>query len=248
MRLSLIEITDALTATMVPVPADSCDVCPICRSWRAEGEHLCNNCQQATEELAAPCRRVIPICLYSKPSDMRDRLKFYKDGDEAQRARYAPEIAAILDRFFLEYGGQLAAVTGGWDVACVVPSESRRPPHPLEVALAELPTKHVPHRERLLERNPGEPVGHRTVNDLAFRPLTDVAGRQVLVLDDVYTTGARAQSAASALSRAGATVAAIVVVARRVNPDYKPGVQAMWNRQAPIPFSFKAAPWWAGRD
>ena len=63
-----------------------------------------------------------------------------------------------------------------------------------------------------------------------------------------FTRPARAPSAASALSRAGATVAAIVVVARRVNPDYKPGVQAMWNRQAPIPFSFKAAPWWADRD
>jgi orotate phosphoribosyltransferase len=83
------------------------------------------------------------------------------------------------------------------------------------------------------------------LSDIAFRPVVDVTGWGVLLLDDVYTTGARSQSAASALTLAGALVVAIVVIARRVNPAYKPGVQALWDRQRAIPFSFTALPWWA---
>ena len=80
----------------------------------------------------------------------RDRLTFYKDGDDEQRDRYAPEVAAIVERFFAEHGGRLEEITGGWDVACVVPSESRQPPDPLDVALQQLPAINAPTREILL--------------------------------------------------------------------------------------------------
>ncbi len=239
----LVELTDALAPDLVPVPVDSPDVCPMCRSWRPDDEEYCNNCLQAFRDLTAPCELVVPISLYAKPSEMRDRLTFYKDGDEAQRLRYAPEVAAILDRFFLEHGDQLARRTGGWDVACVVPSESRVPPHPLESALVGLPASHVPERRVLLRRDVGS-VGHRTLSDDAFGTTGSVDGRRVLVLEDVYTTGGRSQSAASALTLAGAQVAAIVVIARRVNPDWKPQVRALWDRQAAVPYSFSEDPWW----
>jgi hypothetical protein len=42
-------------------------------------------------------------------------------------------------------------------------------------------------------------------------------------------------------------VAGIVVIARRVNPDWKPGVRVLWDRQVAEPFSFTDLPWWAGR-
>ena len=243
MTIGLIELTNALAPDLVPVPVDAEDVCPMCRSWRPAGEPHCNNCVQAFDELTAPCERVIPISLYSKPSEMRDRLTFYKDGDENQQRRYAPEVAAILDRFFMEHGNQLQDRTGGWDLACVVPSESRVPPHPLESALSSLPVRYVPEREVLLTRDVGN-VGHRTMSDDAYRLTENAVGVKVLVLDDVYTTGGRAQSAASALTLAGAHVAAIVVIARRVNPDWKPEVRSLWDRQAARPFSFSEDPWW----
>lgn len=244
MNSTLVELTDAMAGDMVPVPGDAEDVCPICRSWRETGYGLCRNCHQAVEELTSPCTRVLPVCLYAKPSRMRDRLTYYKDGDDAERAKYAPEVASILERFFAENDSRLVNVTGGWDSACVVPSESRVPPHPLELALSAWPATHVPNREVLLERHVGR-LGHRALSDDAFRTLIDVAGRRVLLLDDVYTTGARSQSAASALSIAGAQVVAIVVIARRINPTFMPGVQALWDRQVTIPFSFTDAPWWA---
>ena len=60
----------------------------------------------------------------------------------------------------------------------------------------------------------------------------------MLLLDDVFTTGARSQSAAYALEEAGAAVSAIVVVARRINLDWRPEVAEWWKRQLAIPFSW----------
>ena len=91
--------------------------------------------------------------------------------------------------------------------------------------------------KHLLRRGPGE-TAHRKPDRHAFEPTTGVAGRRVLLLDDVFTTGARSQSAAYALEEAGAAVPAIVVVARRINPDWRPEVAEWWKRQLAIPFSW----------
>ncbi|MEH0985849.1 hypothetical protein [Micromonospora sp. CPCC 205556] len=45
---------------------------------------------------------------------------------------------------------------------------------------------------------------------------------RALVIDDTWTTGARAQSLAYALKQAGAERVAIVVLGRHVNPDHPP--------------------------
>jgi predicted amidophosphoribosyltransferase len=236
-------ITDGIAPELVPPPNDGPDVCPMCRSWRPEVDLLCWNCTRVHELLSRPCTTVIPISLYCKPSPMRDRLTLYKDDDEHHRQIYAPLIAAIVERFFHEHGDALTEVIGGWDVITVVPSADREPPHPLGAALEALPTRHLRPASMLLTRGPGE-VDHNKMSDDAFLATEDTRGSRVLVLDDVYTTGATAQSAASALQLAGAAVCAVVVVARRVNPDYRPEVRALWERQTALPFRFADSPWW----
>jgi predicted amidophosphoribosyltransferase len=236
-------ITDGIAPELVPPPNDGRDVCPMCRSWRPEVDSLCWNCTRVHELLSRPCTTVIPISLYCKPSPMRDRLTLYKDGDEHHRQVYAPLIAAIVERFFHEHGDALTEVIGGWDVITVVPSADREPPHPLGAALEALPTRHLHPASMLLTRGPGE-VDHNKMSDDAFLATEDTRGSRVLVLDDVYTTGATAQSAASALQLAGMAVCAVVVVARRVNPEYKPEVRALWERQTALPFRFADSPWW----
>jgi hypothetical protein len=47
-----------------------------------------------------------------------------------------------------------------------------------------------------------------------------VTGRHILVLDDVWTTGSNAQSAALALRRAGAAAVSVMVIARWLNPRH----------------------------
>jgi hypothetical protein len=75
------------------------------------------------------------------------------------------------------------------------------------------------------------------VGDVALRPALDtrcdrvvdsnkftvegaVTGRHILVLDDVWTTGSNAQSAALALRRAGAAAVSVMVIARWLNPRH----------------------------
>ncbi len=64
---------------------------------------------------------------------------------------------------------------------------------------------------------------------------------KVLLVDDVYTTGARAQSAAWALQAAGASEVSLVVLARRLNPSFAPAAQKLWDELCGQPYSFAAA-------
>jgi predicted amidophosphoribosyltransferase len=80
----------------------------------------------------------------------------------------------------------------------------------------ELPVAPILERTRPLrpQRGLGRDERRRNVRD-AFRAAAPVSGPVVLV-DDVYTTGATASAAASALCRAGATSVDVVTFARTV--------------------------------
>jgi hypothetical protein len=60
----------------------------------------------------------------------------------------------------------------------------------------------------------------RAINDkFVLQPAARLDGQHVLILDDVWTTGSTAQSAALAVRRAGATAVSVMVVGRWLNPD-----------------------------
>jgi hypothetical protein len=65
---------------------------------------------------------------------------------------------------------------------------------------------------------------HRIVRHDKFEVVSPaaVAGRHVLVIDDVWTTGSNAQSAALTLHRAGAGAVSVMAVGRWINPAYPP--------------------------
>jgi hypoxanthine phosphoribosyltransferase len=67
--------------------------------------------------------------------------------------------------------------------------------------------------------------------------MRDIEGKRVLLLDDVYTSGASIQSAASTLALAGARVIAGVVVARFINPDFAPNFITQLKQR---PYDFAA--------
>ena len=173
---------------------------------------------------------------------MRDRLRYYKDSeDPAERRRLGREVAALIERFFVEQRENLESRFGQWDAVCIVPSTEREPPHPLEQALVDHAARACGGVEKILRRGLGD-IGHRKPNSAAFEPVGQIAGRRVLLLDDVLTTGARCQSAACALTTAGADVALIVIVARRINPDWRPEAGPWWKRQVNTPFSWSTQP------
>ena len=62
-----------------------------------------------------------------------------------------------------------------------------------------------------------ESIAHQSPNPGAFYVDASAAGLDVLLVDDTFTTGARIQSAASALASAGARVVAAVPIGRVVD-------------------------------
>ncbi len=71
----------------------------------------------------------------------------------------------------------------------------------------------------------------------ADRPDLELADREVVIFDDLFVSGARAASAAAALAKEGATVRAIVVLARLVRPDHNLVTAAFWATYGRIPAS-----------
>jgi hypothetical protein len=138
---------------------------------------------------------------------------------------------------------ELAATYGPADAAVVVPGKGDRPPpHPLLSALQDLPATSLPPLEDLLALGEG-PISRRAPSPAGYKVTGNVAGRSIVVIDDVYTTGATAQSAAHALRNAGASVPAIVVVGRRLNREYRPEIAQIVERRQSLGYDFDRSPW-----
>jgi len=217
----------------VPAPVGGTDVCGVCHGWARPGYPVCFACRLTMSAVARPCRRVSVVSLYRPDTPMHRLLRGYKDGGRGG----ADHLAGLLARHLWEHGAEIAPA--GWDALVVVPSTSGRPaPHPLEQVLgATFLAGQV--WSGLLTAGP-EAVDHRRAHDRAFRISPEVAveelrGARLVVLDDTWTTGARAQSAASALESAGASVEAIVVVGRVISPVAGAPTGRWWGRHAGPP-------------
>ena len=73
--------------------------------------------------------------------------------------------------------------------------------------------------QRLLVRSE-TPIADRAVDPGKYNPTEDLAGESVLLIDDTWTTGANAQSAAGGLRTSGAEAVAVLVIGRHVNQDF----------------------------
>lgn len=218
------------------------DVCPTCLDW-ADDTPRCKKCKQAEVVLGREPVPVVAISLYTRPSPMRDRLTYYKDPRTPEDDGLATEVAALIEAFFAMHGAELAARYGRPDAVVVVPTKGQREGnHPLQQALEALPARSLPPFQSPLVPGHGT-IERREPHPDGFVSVTRLDGRSILLLDDVYTTGASAQSAAHALHAAGATVTAILVVGRRLNPDRVEGVVPILERQRAMGFDFGQSPW-----
>ena len=188
------------------------------------------------------------VTLTAKPSPLRDWLTRYKgrpgDDDPFEQASF-DRVQAVLGRYLLAHGSTLLARIGPLDAVVVVPSGGDRPPpHPLEEVLTglgfEMPI------QRLLTRGPGY-LGFRTSSIDGYTCRTGDAPARVLLVEDVFVTGARVFSAARALADGGHIVAGALVIARRVNRDWG-GCQQMWDQQRAEGFTWGGSPCTADPD
>jgi hypothetical protein len=133
-------------------------------------------------------------------------------------------VARICAAFVSAHERCLAAASevSGFDLVTTVPSGAtlRDLHHPLRRIVGELiaPTRH--RYERLLVRS-DTPVIPRVFDPGRYSPTRHLSGEAVLLIDDMWTSGASAESAAAALLDAGAGTVAAIVVARHLNRGWR---------------------------
>lgn len=244
---SLVSAQAPTLSAPVPVAFRTPDMprlCLVCSGPAGRGSQRCYQCalhaQCADGSLADV---VVPVTYALKGSAHARRLWLYKNPPRppgiggpkaaaradatsaggvsagAMSAEAAPVAAlsmvALLLVFLRDHGGCLWR-GAGWQARpthlAVVPSARARPgPHPLRTLIApylRLPWAELsaePDDERLRELDPDR-----------FKS-GPVPASRVLLLDDTWTTGSSAQSAAMALRRAGARSVVTVVIGRHIS-------------------------------
>lgn len=190
------------------------------------------------EGVRHPLALVVPITMCARSSQMHHVLWSYKNSDKPEvREEFTVQIAALVARFLSKHGECIATVGGGsWDTAVTIPHtharEGQQPLHEVVSMVRRFREIHLP----ILRRTDAF-LDRRVSNDQAFEITAEVSGRRLLIFDDMFTTGAHLQSASSALTEAGATVIAALVVGRFVNPDYDDHGE-FYNALRKNPFSF----------
>jgi predicted amidophosphoribosyltransferase len=232
--------TEPYLSIYTPVlPADP-GVCEICHGAPGEGFHRCSSCVQTMRHVSHPVRRVVPISLYQTPGQLWKVLRDYKDGlTVTQRHRFTLQVAATIGRFLVSHQGCIAgSMREPWDLIVTVPSSKERAgTHPLRLAIDMLPAPFSDRAADVLRRGTVQ-VDHRRADDLGFLVDADLGGARILLVDDTLTTGARVQSAASALQLAGGRVVAAVVVGRVIRPEWSKESAALWRAARSRRFSF----------
>ena len=203
------------------------DVCEICFQW-SDGFPLCHACKALAASLdddAIDARsiKVLPISLAPEWDSLARSLWGYKnDGDEDLREVHAEKVRALLDDYVLQHGMCLGRVAGGrkYEAITWVPSAQGSRvgmPHPM-VGMVQSAKWNFNRAQELLMRTTVEVDKHR-VHPERFAVTGPVAGKSVLVVDDTWTTGSNAMSAAWSLRNAGAESVSIVVIGRWNNPN-----------------------------
>jgi predicted amidophosphoribosyltransferase len=194
------------------------DVCGTCFNFTA-GYARCYACAHGQDVLDA----MAPVSYSVGREQLHHALASYKrlGGDVARRL--GATIGAILWRFLAEHETCLAhaAGAGRFDLVTTVPSgdQARDEQHPLRHIIGELVGPTRDRHQRLLRRSNTD-LPARAFSEHKFQTTQRLKGQAVLLIDDTWTTGASAQSAAAALKGAGAGPIAAVVIGRHLNREW----------------------------
>lgn len=197
-------------------------VCPKCRQqfMSLEGEQHCPACcrLQETSQLCPECRcwsqmyswKLTHQALYCYNTAMKEFMHQYKfAGDYRLRAVFAPEFTAAIRQKRAEVVvpipvTQSTMATRGFNQVTGLLDGVKLTPCLQHRTLEKTAQSHKSRRERLQTPQPFALSG----------PVADLAGKRVLLVDDVYTTGRTLYHAADLLYRAGAVNVMSISLAR----------------------------------
>lgn len=213
--------------------------CLACGNVLPASAHFCQVCAEEVERLPEPhCRRcaepgdferVCPRCELRPPPFTRAFAPFAHHGPIARaihRFKYEdrPELAPGLARMLVEESRNFLAASP--EVLCAIPLHADRfrarkydQARLLAREAARLMGRQYPldglARRRATQRQVGLAESEREQNVAgAFHASEPVRGRRVLLLDDVFTTGATARAAGAAVLEAGAKEVQVLTLAR----------------------------------
>lgn len=193
--------------------------CRTCRGPAPAGLARCYQCELALSQgggLLADA--VAPVGYAVRGGRLATDLWRYKT-DRADAAECGARLRESLAAFLREHGAAVwraAGMAAGPSAVALVPSGQGRPGrHPLlDIAACCLPLPLIP-----LTVNPRS-IHVRGLTVDWLRVGAQVAGADIVVVDDTWVSGGSAQSAAAALKLAGARRVAVIVIGRHINPGY----------------------------
>jgi predicted amidophosphoribosyltransferase len=202
-------------------------VCAVCWTSVPPDFSLCFQCNAARKGFRQGLAdAVVPIALAVKREQLAHELWHYKyDVDPSVRSRLTTRLGAVLWRFLGQHEKHVAEAAGvpEFGIVTTVPGTSQREGnHPLEHIVGTLVGQTKDRYEPLLALGRSEvPSSHSLTADryTAIRQLK--GGPAVLLIDDTWTTGGNAQSAALTLRSAGAAKIAILVIGRHFDRRFR---------------------------
>lgn len=215
---TIVSVSDPYTNFLVPVPPPGDGVCRICRTAVYGGYELCYPCHTANAKFGVATADAVGIVSLAPAGEQfaRELYTYKRDSVPwAQRSDLIVGLAAVLWRWLGAHERCVARAAGidRFPLITSVPSTSGRvPDHPMRTVVKDVVTGTADRYADLLETaTPG--LGRET-SAQHFRGVRTLRGEPVLIIDDVWTTGTHAQSAAVTLRDSGAGPVAIVALGR----------------------------------
>jgi hypothetical protein len=231
---SVAELT-AVYGNFMLNPQAGPEVCRVCFNL-TDGFARCYACAHNEPWLAA----VSPISYSVGGGQLHHALAGYKRLGGPVAQRMSVELAAVLWRHLALHEACVAHAAGAarFELMAAVPSgdRARDEHHPLRRIVGELVGVTRGRHDRLLRRS-AVAVEGRAFDARKYEAARALAGEAVLLIDDTWTTGANAQSAAAALRAAGSGPVAVVVIGRYLNRDWHENDRRL--RALPRPFDWE---------
>lgn len=225
-----------MNSRLLLAPRSGPGVCVDCFTFTEPGYSRCLACQRTGRHLSA----MSPIAYSVAGGSLHRAIASYKRDVDPSVEPAVRWLAGLLGTFLPAHEDCLAVVSGveGFDLVTTVPSQDvgRENGHPLKRIVGSLVPATRDRYQPLLRRTSVQ-VEARSFHPERFVALTRIDGARVLLIDDMWTSGASAQSAAASLRRAGAVAVAAVVIGRHLNRDWSQNALRLKTVAAPLDFT-----------
>lgn len=211
------EVTAKYENFLVPVLGSRDGVCDTCKRSILYGWPRCYQCNGQRRALPYLADAVAPVSLAVKTGQWAHELSSYKNSPRIEvRRTLSVGIGAVLWRWLDGHERCVAEDAGAeeFEVVTSVPSTRGRPQHPLPEILTSIVQPTSARYTDLLQPNPGYSPGSREPGTDRYSVGRQLHGESILLVDDQWTSGGHAQSAACALKLAGAGPVAVVALGR----------------------------------